>query len=67
MSGWTTPASLLRMKLLRSTLIAALALGFASPALVACAEKPGTKKKDEANDKKDDKNQDDEKADKKKE
>ena len=40
------------MKILRSTLIAALSLGVASPTLVACAEKPGTKKKDDAKDKK---------------
>ena len=52
------------MKILRSPLIAALSLGLASPALVACAEKPGTKKNDDAKAKKDDKNQKDDKDDK---
>lgn len=56
------------MKILRSTLVAALSLGVASPVLVACAEKPGTKKKDDAKDKKkDDKKKDDKKDEKKKE
>ncbi len=52
------------MKTLRSVLIASLALGVASPTLVACAEKPGTKKKDDK--KKDDKKKDDKKKDDKK-
>jgi len=58
------------MKLLRSTLVAALSLGVASPVLVACAEKPGTKKKDDDKKKdgkkKDDKKKDDKKKDDKK-
>ncbi len=51
------------MKILRSTLIAALSLGVASPVLVACAEKPGKKKKDDKDDKKkkDSKKKDDKK------
>ncbi len=48
-------ASLRGMKMLRSTLVAALAFGVASPTLVACAEKPGAKKKKDDKDKKDDK------------
>ena len=54
-------ASLLRMKMLRSTFVAALAFGLASPTLVACAEKPGAKKKEDDKDKKDDKKKDDKK------
>ena len=56
-------ASLLRMKMLRSTLVAALAFGVASGKLVGCAEKPGAKKKDDDKDKKDDKKKDDKKKD----
>ncbi len=50
------------MKILRHALIASLTLGVATPVLAGCAERPGTKKKDENED---DKKSDDKKADKK--
>ncbi|MEM6295319.1 MAG: hypothetical protein AAGA54_28865 [Myxococcota bacterium] len=50
------------MTMLRSTLVAALALGVASPTLVACAERPGKKKDDDKKDDKDKKSKKDDKA-----
>ncbi len=59
-------ASLPRMTMLRSTLLATLAFAVASPTLVACAEKPGAKKKEDDKDKKDDKKKEGDKKDDKK-
>ncbi len=51
--------------MLRSTMLVALAFGVASPTLLACAEKPGTKKKDDKEKREDKKKKDDKKDDKK--
>jgi len=51
------------MKILRSTLVAAISLSVASPTLLACAEKPGKK---ESKDDDDDKKKADDEADGKK-